>query len=164
MRCSHVRSRLSAFHDGELGRSEAEEVRAHLMDCRACRGAASELRTMSSWIDPQEPVPAMSAGFTDAVMARLHAPAESEDEAQALPVLALARWISIAAGVVAAVSLASLFGPARPLSSGTLDAAPRSAIERAIRENDLSAMRAAAAAREAGSPASRPQGTSAGPR
>jgi len=128
---------------------------------------------MSSWIDPQEPVPAMSAGFTDAVMARLHEPAmpaepaelaEAEDEAQARPVLALARWISIAAGVVAAVSVASLFGPARPISSGTLDAAPRSAIERAIRENDLAAMRAAAAAREAGSPASRPQSTNAGPR
>lgn len=125
---------------------------------------------MSSWIDPQEPVPAMSAGFTDAVMARLHEPvmpaelAEAEDEAQARPVLALARWISIAAGVVAAVSVASLFGPARPISSGTLDAAPRSAIERAIRENDLAAMSAAAAAREAGSPASRPQNTNAIPR
>ena len=34
--CDHVRERLSAFEDGELGIFERLRVRAHLSMCRAC--------------------------------------------------------------------------------------------------------------------------------
>src|SRR5688572_30038098 len=36
MRCSEVRERLVAWRDGELGRSEQEQVEDHLLGCSGC--------------------------------------------------------------------------------------------------------------------------------
>lgn len=39
--------RLSAYHDGELVRSEAADVQAHLAQCRDCRGRAENLKQLT---------------------------------------------------------------------------------------------------------------------
>ena len=43
-RCSAVRRRLSAFHDGELPVDEQIAVQAHLRGCAACAAEARSLR------------------------------------------------------------------------------------------------------------------------
>ena len=37
MKCSKVHKKLSAYQDGELEPQEQEQVRSHLLSCRACR-------------------------------------------------------------------------------------------------------------------------------
>lgn len=149
MLCRDARSQLSAFHDGELGRSEAEALREHLMGCPACRKEASGLRAISRWLEPEE-APPVSAGFTDAVMARLRAGDGLVDaERRAAATL---RWMAAAAAVLLAAGALFLALPkgTRGISIGTLEAAPASEVEREIARND------ALARGEAPPPASRP--------
>jgi anti-sigma factor RsiW len=138
MNCRDVRSHLSAFHDHELGRSESEAVRAHLLDCAGCRREASALRAISGWLEPAD-VPQVSEGFTDAVMARLRSGeaavprgAEVERMARAL------RWMAIAALAILAVGALFLAMPQSLTSftGGTLDAASSSDVDREIERNN----------------------------
>jgi anti-sigma factor RsiW len=134
MRCSRIRSLLSPFHDGELGRSETEEVKAHLIGCSRCRAAASDLSGLSRLFDPDEPIPQASAGFTDAVLARLRA-GEGLVEARAER---LARRIAWAAAALLTLSAGYLAMPrsAAPGGLDTLDAASAREVDDEIRRND----------------------------
>jgi anti-sigma factor RsiW len=141
MRCRDVQSRLSAFHDGELGRSEQEAVRNHLMDCPACRARATELRSISRWLAP-EAAPASSAGFTQSVLARIRAGEGLDDlgvseERRAARSL---RWLSLAAGLLLTAGgvFLAMPGPGSRGSSGdgTLDAAAANDIDKEIERNN----------------------------
>jgi anti-sigma factor RsiW len=137
MSCRDYRSLLSAFHDGELGRSEAEEVREHLVRCLDCRRAASELRTLSRLLASVDAAPPAPAGFADAVMGRLRA-GEGIAEVRAERV---ARWSALAAAAVALMSVAYVAAPRSwtRTSSGVLEAAPSKAVDEEIRRNDAAA-------------------------
>jgi anti-sigma factor RsiW len=43
MKCSKVQKKLSAYQDGELKLQEEEEVKSHLLSCRACSEQYAEL-------------------------------------------------------------------------------------------------------------------------
>jgi len=43
MKCHNIQKRLSAYQDGELDPREQEQVRGHLLSCRACREQFAEL-------------------------------------------------------------------------------------------------------------------------
>ena len=43
MKCRSVQKKLSAYQDGELEPKEQEQVRRHLLSCRACREQFAEL-------------------------------------------------------------------------------------------------------------------------
>ncbi len=43
MKCLNIQKKLSAYQDGELKPLEQEEVRNHLLSCRACREQYAEL-------------------------------------------------------------------------------------------------------------------------
>lgn len=47
-RCEDVRDRLGAWLDGELNRSEVEEVRVHLDSCPACREERRQLEKLQT--------------------------------------------------------------------------------------------------------------------
>ncbi len=43
MKCRNVQKKLSAYQDNELEAREREQIRSHLLSCRACRGHYQEL-------------------------------------------------------------------------------------------------------------------------
>ncbi|MFN0206552.1 MAG: anti-sigma factor family protein [Planctomycetota bacterium] len=126
--CKLVKTKLSAFHDGELGKSESESVREHLLNCQNCRNAAAEYRNISKWLAPDSEAPAMSVNFTDRVMERIYQ--ETGGEApRVLYYRSAVRAVSMAAAIVLGVSLLYL---AAPRSSGILDAASQRDVEARI--------------------------------
>jgi anti-sigma factor RsiW len=125
MLCNQIEPLLSAYHDGELGKSESESVRQHLLDCQDCRNELSEFRNITKWLAPEGEIPAMGAGFTDRVIDRIRV--ETGGEApRVLAQRAVIRFVTIAAAVVFGVSLLYL---AAPQSNGTLDAASERDVE-----------------------------------
>jgi anti-sigma factor RsiW len=76
MECDEVRDRLVALHDDELSRSEAVQVREHLVACPACARADRRLRSS---------VPSRPFVADDALRARL---AEALDPALILAMAA----------------------------------------------------------------------------
>ena len=52
----HVKEMLHAYHDGELAKWQAEQVEAHLAECKSCREELSSLRQLS---DLLQSVPGM---------------------------------------------------------------------------------------------------------
>lgn len=161
MHCREAEPLLSAFHDGELGRSEQEAVRAHLLDCPACRSRAADLRSISRWLSPEE-APEVPGGFTDRVLARLRAGEgldELGDERRSWRSL---RWISVAAAFLLTTGSLYLAIPdARsgafhnPFGAAPLDAAATDDVDREIERNDALA-RAAWVSNAASKPAAAP--------
>jgi anti-sigma factor RsiW len=43
MKCRNIQKKLSAYQDRELEPREQEQVRSHLLICRACREQVAEL-------------------------------------------------------------------------------------------------------------------------
>lgn len=48
MNCASVRNLLSAYLDSELPGAEMQQVRAHLLECSACRAECDDLREVKS--------------------------------------------------------------------------------------------------------------------
>lgn len=132
MHCKHIRPKLSAFHDHELGRSEAEAVRAHLMQCQGCRDLASDFRSIARALDPGVTPPGPAADFTDRVFARIHDDAResvvSRDAREARTV----RWIAAAAALI--IGLGAIYLAAPRTNSSTLDAASEKEVEKRLSE------------------------------
>lgn len=131
MRCQQVESKLSAFHDRELGRSESEAVREHLLNCQNCRDAAAEFRSISRWLEPPAAVPAVSDDFTDRVFDKIH-----QNETAGAATLFVTRFramkfVAIAAGVILSIGAIYLAAP-RSSADGTLDAASEREVEERI--------------------------------
>ena len=53
MRCGKVRRKLMAYHDDELGRSDAEKISLHLETCRACARLLEALEGADLVVVPQ---------------------------------------------------------------------------------------------------------------
>lgn len=64
MNCNHIESRLSAYVDQELSRSESAMVRAHLHDCEQCSEIATTLTRVKELLAAQPEVEA-PVGFED---------------------------------------------------------------------------------------------------
>ncbi|MEM9379005.1 MAG: zf-HC2 domain-containing protein [Planctomycetota bacterium] len=56
MRCDVVLALVPTFVDEELTESVASSVREHLKDCRSCRSAVQEERSLRQWFVPTEEV------------------------------------------------------------------------------------------------------------
>ncbi|NVB83225.1 MAG: hypothetical protein HOV81_32935 [Kofleriaceae bacterium] len=90
MTCDHVRSKLTAYLDGELADDRGSAVRGHLRGCEACRQVASDeaaLRDGLRALQPIDPPATLWAG----VQARLAA-AEVKDSERPAWRRVLARW------------------------------------------------------------------------
>ncbi|HHO50444.1 MAG TPA: zf-HC2 domain-containing protein [Deltaproteobacteria bacterium] len=55
MRCREARDRLVAFQDGELSRSEREQLVEHLTGCTRCRELEQRLRAVTPAPEPLQP-------------------------------------------------------------------------------------------------------------
>jgi len=56
MKCHNIQKRLSAYQDGELDPREQEQVRGHLLSCRACREQFAELERVWQTLEGLEQV------------------------------------------------------------------------------------------------------------
>jgi predicted anti-sigma-YlaC factor YlaD len=70
MNCKKVRSRLSAYQDGELQVTEAGGVERHLKDCAACRSEWRDYQALVAGLG-RLTTPAPFPGFSSRVMAAL---------------------------------------------------------------------------------------------
>lgn len=66
----HLKEKLSAYLDGELGRAERDTVEAHLSGCGSCRAILEAYRAQRAAIQAW-PVEDLSPGFEEAFWARL---------------------------------------------------------------------------------------------
>jgi anti-sigma factor RsiW len=68
--CTVVRTKLSAFEDGEVSPAWRSEIEAHLANCSACQQAITDLRRL--WLDLEDGIPPRPrSNFTQAVMAKI---------------------------------------------------------------------------------------------
>jgi anti-sigma factor RsiW len=68
--CDDARSLVPSYLDAELSEVQASPLRAHLMDCPACREVAKEGKSLQRWFE-FEPAPvAVPAGFAARVARR----------------------------------------------------------------------------------------------
>lgn len=108
----HVREDLTALLDGALAPARADEVRAHLARCPACREEEARLRGAVAALSALPPPPELPPFFTARLEARLR-------EERARP-RGLARWLAglphprlLLAGTAAAVAVAVAAPPLR---------------------------------------------------
>jgi hypothetical protein len=85
-RCEEITGLLARWSDGELDDARSDEVRLHLLDCRACRARYGEKRTLARWIVPHDV--RVPAGF-GARVARLASEHAARTGGRALDVSAL---------------------------------------------------------------------------
>jgi anti-sigma factor RsiW len=71
--CDNARSLVPSYLDGELSEAQASPLRAHLLDCPACREVAKEGKALQRWFGHPESPPAIPAGFAARVARRAFA-------------------------------------------------------------------------------------------
>ena len=49
--CTDARALIPAWADGELSEAQAAPLRAHLLECRDCRGSMQDLRALHRWFE-----------------------------------------------------------------------------------------------------------------
>jgi anti-sigma factor RsiW len=57
MKCQNIRKKLSAYQDRELEIREQEQVRSHILSCRACREQYEELERVWKKVGQLEEIP-----------------------------------------------------------------------------------------------------------
>jgi len=68
--CTVVRTKLSAFEDGEVSPAWRFDIEAHLEKCSDCRQALTDLRRL--WLDLEDGIPPRpKPNFTQAVMSKI---------------------------------------------------------------------------------------------
>lgn len=70
--CDAARLLVPPYLDGELSEAQASPLRAHLLDCPACREGAKAGKALARWFVPEAP-PAVPAGFAARVARRAFA-------------------------------------------------------------------------------------------
>jgi len=71
--CDDARVLVPGYLDGELSEAQASPLRAHLLDCQACRESAKAGRALQRWFEPLREQPsevAVPAGFAARVARR----------------------------------------------------------------------------------------------
>ena len=66
--CNRTRAQVARHLDGELGESQAVQLRGHLLACPGCRAQFQGERVLKRWLVPME-APAVPAGFAARVAA-----------------------------------------------------------------------------------------------
>lgn len=116
--CAEVTGLLARWSDGELDDVRSDEVRLHLLDCRACRALYGEKRTLARWIVPHDVRVPVGFGVRVARLASEHA---ARTGGRALDVSGLSvRGLSdrgLGAGAAAAVELVPAARATRELKS-----------------------------------------------
>ena len=72
MQCDNARSLIPSYQDGELSEEQAAPLRAHLMECGACREVAKAETALKRWF-VASPAPAVPDGFAAHVARRAFA-------------------------------------------------------------------------------------------
>jgi|WetSurMetagenome_2_1015567.scaffolds.fasta_scaffold104556_1 anti-sigma factor RsiW len=71
MNCRHIRKRLTAYQDGEIGGEERNRISAHLEGCPACRSFYAEMDRL--WQEMGEiPEVEVTQGFERSLLAKIH--------------------------------------------------------------------------------------------
>lgn len=122
-RCEEITGLLARWSDGELDDARSDEVRLHLLDCRACRARYGEKRTLARWIVPHDV--RVPAGF-GARVARLASEHAARTGGRPLDVSALDTRPTRPAAP-ATVELAPAPRVVRPATTGSSGAAATSA-------------------------------------
>jgi anti-sigma factor RsiW len=71
--CDAARPLVPSYLDGELSEAQASPLRAHLLDCPACRETAKEGKSLRRWFEPELEPLAVPAGFAARVARRAFA-------------------------------------------------------------------------------------------
>jgi anti-sigma factor RsiW len=71
--CEAARALVPSYLDGELSEAQASPLRAHLLDCPACRETAKEGKALSRWFVAESEVVTVPAGFAARVARRAFA-------------------------------------------------------------------------------------------
>jgi anti-sigma factor RsiW len=115
MNCAGAAERITALVDGELPPAEREELEAHLTSCAACREARAAEEAVAARLR-SAPRPALPAGFSADVMAKVAGGAASP----AGRVLPLWPLLAAASAVAAAVVAMVIVGPGVDRAAGPL--------------------------------------------
>ncbi len=114
--CDNVRSLLPSYLDGELSEEQAAPMRAHLIDCHACRESVHEGTVVRRWLVPRDEI-AIPQGFAARVARRAFAgdpgllvpagDAEAQSASRGAPILPFVlKLCAVAAAVLFCLSLA----------------------------------------------------------
>jgi anti-sigma factor RsiW len=71
--CDDARPLVPSYLDGELTEVQASPLRAHLMDCPACREVAKEGKALARWFETESARIEIPAGFSARVARRAFA-------------------------------------------------------------------------------------------
>jgi anti-sigma factor RsiW len=71
--CDDARPLVPGYLDGQLSEAQASPLRAHLLDCPACREVAKEGKTLRRWFEPEPAPVSIPAGFAARVARRAFA-------------------------------------------------------------------------------------------
>jgi anti-sigma factor RsiW len=112
--CDAARPLVPSYLDGELSEAQASPLRAHLLDCPACREVAKEGKSLQRWFEAEpDPIP-VPAGFAARVARRAFAgdpgllvpePPAVRQRRPLLPFLLVATAIAAAVLLVLAVAI-----------------------------------------------------------
>jgi anti-sigma factor RsiW len=75
MKCQNIQKKLSAYQDRELEPKEQEQVRSHLLSCRACREQFAELERVWKIVGQFEEIPP-DPWFYRRIVGRIREPRE----------------------------------------------------------------------------------------
>jgi anti-sigma factor RsiW len=105
---------VPSYLDGELSEAQASPLRAHLLDCPACREVAKEGKSLQRWFEAQPEPIAVPTGFAARVARRAFAgdpgllvpePPAIRPRRQLLPFLLVASAVAAAILLVLAVAI-----------------------------------------------------------
>src|SRR5262245_61608205 len=71
--CDAARPLVPSYLDGELSEAQASPLRAHLLDCPACREVAKEGKSLQRWFEAEPESIAVPTGFAARVARRAFA-------------------------------------------------------------------------------------------
>jgi len=71
--CDAARPLVPSYLDGELSEAQASPLRAHLLDCPACREVAKEGKSLQRWFETESEPITVPAGFAARVARRAFA-------------------------------------------------------------------------------------------
>jgi anti-sigma factor RsiW len=112
--CDDARALVPSYLDGELSEAQASPLRAHLLDCRACREVAKEGKALQRWFAFEPAAVPVPAGFAARVARRALAgdpgllvpePPAVRTRGTLLPFLLLATAVAAALLLVLAVAI-----------------------------------------------------------
>lgn len=102
MICKESLRLIPGYLDGELSEAQSAPLRQHLIDCPACRKAASGEKAFKRWFEPEAPAVEVPVGFAARVVRRAFAGETGEAPAaeREAPILRFALRATAAAAML----------------------------------------------------------------